>query len=104
MKVKVADLKANLSGYLRTLRKTGTPIEVCLREERIAYLTAAPPDPAGAPEAGALNLQFRLREAGLRWTPPPGPPAPRATPAPRMAGDGRTDISTIQQMRREKAW
>jgi prevent-host-death family protein len=39
MKVKSAELKANLSRYLKTVRETNESIEILIREEPVAYLT-----------------------------------------------------------------
>lgn len=35
MKVKVGELKTNLSNYLRRVRDNGEEIEVCIREEAV---------------------------------------------------------------------
>ena len=39
MRVKTAELKANLSRYVRQVRETGEAVEILLRDETVAYLT-----------------------------------------------------------------
>lgn len=65
MKVKLGQLKTHFSRYVRKLRETGEPIEVCVREETVAYLT-----PAHQKESqdGGRNDAARIRsleQAGL---------------------------------------
>lgn len=104
MKVKVAELKARLSGYVRQVRRTGEPVEVFVREESVAYLVPAGPaasDPAARREEQARR--DRLRAAGLRETAATGP-GPRPDIIARPAGDGRTDVSTMAALRGRKDW
>lgn len=105
MKVKVADLKANLSRHLRQLQKTGEPIEVCVREDSVAYLT---PASAGAPDQVAARqneaLRARLHTAGLVLTTECKPSHPLPAIQATIARDGRTDVSTVSAMRAERDW
>lgn len=104
MKVKVADLKANLSQYLRRVRETGERIEVCVREDKVAYLTSAAdgvPDAAAVRESDALRR--RLHEAGLTLV-YEGAARPLPDVKASMAGDRRTDVATVAAMRAEKGW
>lgn len=105
MKVKVADLKANLSRHLRQLQKTGEPIEVCVREDSVAYLT---PASAGAPDLVAARqneaLRARLHTAGLVLTTECKPSHPLPAIQSTIARDGRTDVSTVSAMRAERDW
>jgi len=66
--VKVAELKAHLSAYLRAARR-GHPVTVCDRDTPIARLV--PYQPAGEP----LTVRAPLR--GLHETPLPQPLEPR---------------------------
>jgi len=43
MKVKVGQLKTHLSRYLKDVKETGESIEVCVREDTVAYLTPSAP-------------------------------------------------------------
>lgn len=105
MRIKVADLKANLSRHLRNLRKSGEPIEVCVREEPVAYLTSTsgePPDPKASRLEG--ELVEKLKAAGLVLvTRGPAQPTPIPIKTSR-AGDGRTDLATVKAMRAAKDW
>jgi prevent-host-death family protein len=109
MQVKSAELKTHLSHYLRLVQETGEDIEVCVRETPVAYLTRTKEDPMNT----ALNLKTRQLEAafqtvGLILVAPAPPPTPHPTsphqPAPSVAGDGRTDLDTIQETRRQRDW
>jgi antitoxin (DNA-binding transcriptional repressor) of toxin-antitoxin stability system len=106
VKVKVADLKAHLSQHLRQLRETGNPIEVCVRENPVAYLTRAEagvPDVAGA--RAAEELRLRLRAAGLTLV-AAGAAGKRGLPRLKasIAGDGRTNLATVTALRAAKDW
>ncbi len=97
MKVKVSELKTHLSRYLKHLDKDG-PIEVCLREETVAYLV-----PAGAQsQTTQKDLEERVRAAGLRLHTASRGHSQDVLPVPGVAGDGRKDISTVESMRRER--
>ena len=105
MKVKVADLKANLSRHLRRVGETGETLEVCVRENPVAYLT---PAGSGAPNAAAIKaadaLRERLHSAGLTLAEPAA--APKTLPAIRasVAEDGRTDVATVAVLRTARDW
>ena len=101
MKVKVGQLKAHLSKYLKTVRETGEPIEVCLREEGVAYLT-----PVRGKDAGGVDvekdLEARLQGVGLlvtQWR-----TAGIFEPRPGKAGDGKKMANSIVSMRKERDW
>ncbi|MBU0679368.1 MAG: hypothetical protein KJ626_14810 [Verrucomicrobia bacterium] len=101
MKVKIGALKTNLSRYVQDLREGGEPIEVCVREKTVAYLSAAPIAQASA-EAEARALDAELAGSGLRLE-RRGGELPRGI-VPGRAGDGRSDIDSVQQIRSEKDW
>jgi prevent-host-death family protein len=105
MQVKSAELKTHLSHYLRLVQETGEDIEVCVRETPVAYLTRTKEPPMNT----ALHLETRQLEAafqtvGLAMAAPAALPATRRLPMPTPAGDGRTDVDTIQEMRRQRDW
>lgn len=98
MNVKTADLKNNLSRYLRRLRETGETIIVCDRDEPVATLTPIVRD------ADAEWIRFReealarARKLGIKIDIPVNRPTGSCMPPanPTVAPDGRTDISTIE--------
>jgi len=94
MKVKVSELKTNLSRYLKHLDEAGT-IEVCLREEPVAYLVSA----RSPSERTQQVLADKVSEAGLVLRSSSSRRPTGAIPTPGVAGDGRTDISTVESMR-----
>lgn len=100
MKVKLADLKTNLSRYLRDLQRGGEPLEVCVREERVAFLTAARGE---AQEANARQiLQAQLEASGLnlsQWG-----SKSRTLPDPGRSRDKRVVKNSVADMRSEKGW
>lgn len=105
MRVKTAELKTRLSHYVRQVNASGEPIEVCVREQPVAYLCPLKPATQPATEPAAIQeLRERLAAVGLelRSTPPPTVPLPVIDPTP--AGDGRTNLSTVTALRAEKDW
>lgn len=97
MKVKVSELKTHLSRYLKEIEEKGT-IEVCLREEPVAYLVAAGASGQGDPK----ELEHKVRTAGLILHSASRERLPMPRRGPEVAGDGREDISTVEAMRRER--
>ena len=97
MKVNISDLKIHLSRYLKNLDED-EPIEVCLREEPIAYLVSAGSNSRRSGKA----LADKVRSAGLIPHATSREYSPKAHPVPGLAGDGRTDVSTVESMRRER--
>lgn len=105
MRVKTADLKNNLSRYLRLVRESGEGIEVCLREEPVAMLIPTPTGPRTAMAAQARSeLQRRLGAAGLLLSVEPVATGPLPQVAASRAGDRRTDVRTVEAMRSERDW
>ena len=107
MKVKTADLKANLSSYVRKVRETGEPVEILLREEAVAYLTPV----CGEKKQTVQEIQDMkalerdLAEIGLTCQMARAGSKPSDfTPAPAVAGDGQADVSTVEAIRSEKDW
>ncbi len=102
MKVKVADLKANLSRHLRYVRETGDKLDICMRENTVAYLTPA----QGDADAGERDIEVkqRLASTGLELVGGQVKDGPLPMIQPSIAGDGRKDISTVSAMRGERNW
>ena len=103
MNVKTADLKNNLSKYLRRVR-AGKTFTVFDRDTPIATLSPVVPaatddDVAWQRERAATIAKYA--KAGVHITPPlKRPPSPIfADIMPSVAPDGRTDIKTIDLVR-----
>lgn len=105
VKVKTADLKANLSRYLRQVREQGESIEILLREETVAYLTPACGNETQSTKEmlGNKALEHAFGEVGLTCQLGRGSLNPQAA-SPDVAGDGITDINSVASMRAEKDW
>ena len=105
MKVKVADLKANLSRHLLHVSQTGETLEVCVRENPVAYLAPVGGGRASAAEIKTADaLRERLHAAGLVLA---EPASTRKAPPPihaSVAEDGRTDVATVAVLRTAKDW
>jgi prevent-host-death family protein len=99
MKVKVNELKTHLSRYLRELEKEES-IEVCMREEPVAYLVSARKQKAGAVE----DIRARVDATGLVYHEGRLSACESQLAPPAKAGDGRTDIDSTKQMREGRDW
>ncbi|MCC5848841.1 MAG: hypothetical protein JJU29_12190 [Verrucomicrobia bacterium] len=102
MKVKVGQLKAHLSQYLREMEASGEPIEVCVRERPVAYLTPIIED-GGKENVPPPELVKSLAANGIRiaqW----GRKMDDFVPTPRPAGDGKQIENSVVAMREEKDW
>lgn len=105
MKVKIGELKAHFSRYVRDLQKHGEPIEVCVREKPVAYLTTAEqPAHDGFGHAELTRMVRQFEAAGLRWFPAPAGSLANFKAAPVTAGDDRADVKTVERMRAERDW
>ncbi len=105
MKVKTGELKTHLSRYLRQLKDSEEGIVVCVRDQPVAYLTSI----KGSATDNALNretavLRQRLQSVGLLLGGRPPGTDPPVTLLPQVAGDGRTDVCSIEQMRGARDW
>lgn len=101
MKVKVGQLKANLSRYLKDVRDTGDPIEVCLREETVAYLTPSTPSGTSAPQPN-MELERKLKTDGIsvsRWG-----RKPSANLKPGSCASPAKGFNSVESIRAEKNW
>lgn len=98
MKVKIGELKTHLSRYLRDLEGSDELIEVCVREDTVAYLRSAKAEDSGNPNPARLNR--RLEAAGItvsQWGSDAEPlrsPGRCETPA-----GGPNSVETIRQGR-----
>jgi prevent-host-death family protein len=106
VKVKTAELKAHLSQYLKGVRDSGEPLEVCVREETVAYLVSARSDMKAKIQAARklADLQDRLRGSGISLGAAPLVSSALPEICPVAAGDGREDISTVSEVRASKGW
>lgn len=97
MNVKTADLKNNLSRYLRRVRETGETLIVCDRDEPVATLAPIVRDADADWRRFREEALARARKNGIEIDIPVNRPTkPCMPPAnPTVAPDGRTDISTI---------
>jgi antitoxin (DNA-binding transcriptional repressor) of toxin-antitoxin stability system len=101
MNVKTADLKNNLSRYLRQIRRTGETIIVCDREEPVATLAPLVRNADAEWQRYRAEALARAREIGMQLDIPLHRPSQPCLPPvrPVVAPDGRTDIRTIDLVR-----
>ncbi len=68
MRVKIGELKAKLSAYLKQVRDSGEPIEVCAREDPVAYLVPVGSGNDSEAARGEEELRQRLESMGFyQW-------------------------------------
>jgi len=101
MKVKIAELKAHLSKYVQSVRDGGEPIEVCVREQTVAYLTR-PGESQHLDSRQQSELAQRLERRGLRLQ-QRGRIGDRIL-APGEPGDGRDVENSVIAIRSQKEW
>lgn len=99
MKIKTGELKTHLSHYLKKVRENGERLEVCVREETVAYLIPAQRQ-SNPHDDGLLD---KLSHTGLSLA-HSDHRKPHRLPSPLPAKDGRTDIPTVETIRKEKDW
>jgi antitoxin (DNA-binding transcriptional repressor) of toxin-antitoxin stability system len=102
MKVKVGQLKTHLSRYLKDVKETGESIEVCVREDTVAYLTpSAPPGTASLPQPD-LELARQLKADGIsvtRWG-----HKPSSLLRPGKCTAPAKGSNSVESIRAEKNW
>lgn len=105
MKVKTAELKNHLCKYLRRVREKGETIIVYDRDEAVATLAPIHRDQNTEWERCRAEALARAAEIGLKIEIPAAPMV-RAMPVvkPRTAPDRRTDIRTVERMRKERQY
>jgi len=101
-KVKIGQRKAGLSQYLREMQETGEPVEVCVRERPVAYLTPIPRERDTGSSLPPETME-RLRAAGIRVIPAKKPKGDWV-PIPGKADDSLVIANTVVAMREEKDW
>lgn len=107
MDVKTGELKNNLSRYLKRLAETGEAITIFDRNTPVARIFPLQRKRGAKPSEWAKRRAETLKKAaklGIKMTiPEKEPRLLRDIPInPRIAPDGRTDIDTVAQMRRER--
>jgi len=106
VKVKTADLKNNLSRYLRRVREMGETIIVCDRDEPVAALTPLTRNDDAEWTRQRAEALARASTLGLTLEIPlkrPRSACMRPT-KPVVARDGRTDVRTIDLVRDNRGW
>ncbi|MFP4203115.1 MAG: type II toxin-antitoxin system prevent-host-death family antitoxin [Opitutales bacterium] len=102
MKVKLGHLKTHLSRYLKRVRETGEPIEVCVRDDTVAYLTSAANINEGLGPSHDPETVRRLETEGLRIV-QQGKHS-NMVPTPGHAADPAQGANSIESIRAEKNW
>ena len=106
MRVNTAELKNNLSRYLRRVRQTGETITVCERNRPVAKLS-----PLDGGKQSARGRNQKEREALMRKAealgivlrlPQADRPMREIDVEPEVASDGRTDRATIEWVRGDR--
>ena len=107
MEVKTGQLKNNLSRYLKRVAQTGETITIMDRNRPVARLSPirgkrTKADSEWAKERAAILA--RAAKFGIKITVPESRPRPLNSLGiePQVAPDGRTDICTVVEMRKEK--
>jgi antitoxin (DNA-binding transcriptional repressor) of toxin-antitoxin stability system len=99
MKVRVADLKANLSRYLQEIKAGGPPLEVCVRDKTVAFLNPVAENTERstreAIKAALENQGLLLDDWGQKSASPPEPGKP---------GDGKHPENSVVSIRKESLW
>lgn len=101
MRVKTADLRNNLSRYIREVRENLETIVVCDRDRPVAVLSPVADENDLEWEQHKVDMQALARRTGM----PVRVPAKRPTTPeqePLVAPDGRVDVDTVAAMREEK--
>ena len=105
VKVKTAELKTHLSHYLRVLQEGGEDIEVCLREQPVAYLSRRKDTAMTTKNTEELSaLRQRFLAAGLVWRGIGSNNRTKCSPLPMPTPDGRADVDSVLEMRRQRDW
>ena len=102
MNVKTADLKNNLSRYLARVRETGESIIVCDRDKPVAILSPLDRNEDAEWNRYRTEALARAKKIGLALHIPARRPARSHSSdiRPVVAPDGRTDMATIDLVRK----
>ena len=109
MQVKIAELKNNLSRFLKRLAKTGEAITILDRNRPVARLTPMRGKQGLLGSSWSKERETLLSRAAkkgvkLRLQEDEPPPLSSLKIAPSVAPDGRTDLETAVQLRKEKEY
>jgi prevent-host-death family protein len=107
MRVKIGELKNNLSRYLKRVAQTGESLTILDRNRPVGKLTPWRGKTAAKKTAWEKERERILAKAarlGIKISIPERKPVPmrELNISPRTAPDGRTDVNAVIQMRREK--
>lgn len=101
MKVKIGELKTHLSKYLRQLEQGEGRIDVCVREDTVAYLTSA--RSSYKENAEKRDLEKHLESAGIevsQWGTSQASPIEQGGTCENPA----EGPNSIERIRRERNW
>lgn len=109
MEARIADLKNNLSRFLKRMSESGEPITVLDRNTPIAKITPIRSKGRSVKsnwQAESDSLRARAKKAGVKLAVTSVEPKPLRLLAvvPQVAPDGRRDINTVAAMRAEKEY
>ncbi|NBB78213.1 MAG: hypothetical protein GVY36_02030 [Verrucomicrobia bacterium] len=102
MKVKVGQLKAQLSHYLKEVRDSGELIEVCVREDTVAYLTPLREAGGGSLPQSDPELKQQLALDGLAVT--QWGRRSSTCPTPGGCASPAKGPNSVESIRSEKNW
>lgn len=103
MEVKTAELKAKLSHYLRSVREDGASYVVLDRKTPVARLVPMEGEAEKSEEEREwIDLCQKMEKRGIKITPAKFRAHDGWLPQPTVAPDGRTDIHTVEEMRKER--
>ncbi|MFA6032810.1 MAG: type II toxin-antitoxin system Phd/YefM family antitoxin [Myxococcota bacterium] len=106
MNINTAELKNNLSKYLKRIQRTGETIIVCDRDEPVATLSPVARDDDSEWRRYREEAQARALKSGVNLEIPERKPVPgdKMQVTPTIAPDGRADIETISFERNGKSY
>ena len=101
MKVKIGQLRNNLSRYIHKMNKDGEVIIICDRDTPVACLSPLSVTPSAEWRATREAIRARALAAGVEVTLPEAAVSMESfrQVAARVAPDERVDINTVDQIR-----
>lgn len=99
MKMKIGELKTHLSKMVKEVNASQEPLEVCVREETVAYLV---PVSKEAPKQIDSELEGKIKQSGLTITQVGRKKG--KLPRPVKSKKGEYTANTVVRMREEKDW
>ena len=103
VRVKTADLRNNLSSYIRRIRENGESIVVCDRDRPVAVLSPVVDENELQWERHKVSMQNLAKRTGMAVRVPAERPT-NPDRGPLEAPDGRVDINTVTTMREEREY